>query len=130
MYPNNTQTRLASETADNLVWDRYATSSVPEFLAAFKRISFTEHQSSSLLHSILDVSQEVALSHPETRLFIVVGRSRRLAVESHVIELQQLLAERNASLGSETIKTVGDVGAAFMVAKTNASLLVLQAFLS
>jgi hypothetical protein len=130
VYPSNTQTRLASETADNLWWDRYATSAIPELADAFRRMSFAEQSSALPLHSVLNVANETASARPQSRLLVVAGRSRRLAVESHAVELQQLLVERNASLGSETIKTVGDVGSAFVATKTNASLLVLQAFLS
>ena len=121
---------MASETADNLLWDRYSTSAVPELAEALSRISFTDHRSALPLHSVLSVADETASAHPQSRLLVVVGRSRRLAVDSHAVELQQLLVERTASLGSETIKTVGDVGSAFVAAGTNASLLILQAFLS
>ena len=60
----------------------------------------------------------------------MTGRSRRLAVESHAAELQQVLTEKNAHLGSETTKALGDVGSALVASTANASLLVVQAFLS
>lgn len=63
-------------------------------------------------------------------VLVVTGRSRRMAVESHTQELQQLGLERNASLASEISKMFGDVGSAFVVAGGNVSLVVTQATLS
>jgi len=56
----------------------------------------------------------------------VVGRSRRMAVESHKAELRALNLKRGSPIGSDVSKTLGDVGAALIVAETNASLLVVQ----
>lgn len=58
---------------------------------------------------------------------IIAGRSRRMAVDSHQAELRQLIAEKNAGIGSEVPTTLGDVGAAFVAAGMNSSLLVMQA---
>ena len=64
-------------------------------------------------------------------LIVVLGRSRRLAPESHQVELRQIVGERGSAGGSESVsRTLGEVGAAFVAAGTNASLLVLQAYLS
>ena len=130
IYPNDTQMRLASDTADNFAWQRHTSGSIPELEGALGRMTLSEEHTPLPLHAMLGAAEETASRHAQSRLLVVAGRSRRLAVESHTIELQQILAERNASVGSETIKTVGDVGSAFVAAKTNASLLVLQAFLS
>jgi len=56
---------------------------------------------------------------------IVVGRSRRLAVENHHAELKQLM-EQYGAVGSEVKKTVGDVATALMVSGCKASIVVLQ----
>jgi len=57
---------------------------------------------------------------------VVVGRSRRLAVENHHTELRTL-EEEHGAVRADVRKTVGDVGTAFVMAGINASLLVMQA---
>jgi hypothetical protein len=51
-----------------------------------------------------------------------------MAVETHAVELRELMAERGSTavVGSEVAKTLGDVGAALVAVDTNASLLVMQ----
>lgn len=83
-----------------------------------------------VLHSATDAAARVASEHSGSRLLVIVGRSRRMAVESHVQELQVFLSEKNVSLASEMIKTLGDVGSALVASNVNGSLLILQAFLS
>lgn len=64
-------------------------------------------------------------------LVVVIGRSRRLATETHHAELLQIVSERGAGVGSDSVsRTLGDVGAALVTAQTNASLMVMQACLS
>lgn len=63
----------------------------------------------------------------QSRVTVVVGRSRRMAVESHSVELKALLSERGVNVTSELPKTLGDVGAAFVLTDASTSLLVLQA---
>ncbi len=48
-------------------------------------------------------------------------------MESHVAELRKLFTDRGLSGGSELPKTLGDVGAAFVVSNSSTSLLVVQA---
>jgi Kef-type K+ transport system membrane component KefB len=126
VYGNrDTQTRLASDTADNLAWGRYSK-------GTSSRVTFTHQASPKPLHALLEtVTSEVALhAKSERTVIVVVGRSRRMAVESHQSELRQLVLKRGSSVGSELPKTLGDVGAALVVASTNASLLVMQARVS
>jgi len=59
------------------------------------------------------------------RPFVVVGRTRRLAVESHHVELRELL-EKNGQVGSEVRKTMGDVATAFVGSANAAGLVVVQ----
>ncbi|RPD80802.1 hypothetical protein L226DRAFT_453651 [Lentinus tigrinus ALCF2SS1-7] len=120
-----TQTRLASDTADNILWTKLMTSAVPEFASALSRVTFLEETSNKPLHTLVDLTSRTAPAH--ARQVVVVGRSRRMAVESHHTELVELCVERNASLGSELPKTLGDVACAFVATGTNFSLLVLQA---
>jgi hypothetical protein len=130
--PNNTQTRLASDTADNLSWDRYtlpADSRSHALSAALSRIVFSRHTSAQPLHTVVElVSAEVNRRATTGHGFVaVVGRSRRMAVESHGAELRELNAERGFPVGSEVIRTVGEVGAALVAVDMSASLLVMQA---
>ncbi|KAG5635939.1 hypothetical protein H0H81_009624 [Sphagnurus paluster] len=128
---NTTQTRLQSNTADNLTWERYASPSTdrdPETASALSRMTFSTATSSKPLHTMVDmVTNQVTRSTPARNVIVVAGRSRRMAVESHKAELQQLVAEAGASIGSSVAKTVGDAGAALVASNTAASLLILQA---
>jgi len=130
----NTQTRMESETADSLLWDRYATSSgshSPIVTAALSRVHFSDQSSAKPLHTILDMAASEVQQAAGRTLVIVVGRSRRLATESHQVELRQIVGERGSAGGSDSVsRTLGDVGAALVAAGTHASLLVLQACLS
>lgn len=131
----DTQTRLASDTADNLIWERYthaSGASSPSVAAALSRINFNTKSSPRPLHTVIEMANsEVTLHAPSGKaLVVVVGRSRRMAVESHQAELRGLISERKYTIGSEVSKTLGDVGAAVVAAGTNASLLVMQSFVT
>ena len=125
----DTQTRLASDAADNLIWDRY-TSSIearsPALAAALARVTFSQRSSPQPLHTLMDLVSGVASR--QQGFAIVVGRSRRMGAETHAAELRELMAERGSTavVGSEGAKTLGEVGAALVAVDTNASLLVMQ----
>ncbi|KAL5507866.1 KHA1_1 [Sanghuangporus vaninii] len=116
-----TQTRMQSDTADDLVWSRYASKNAsssplpPSTLDALSRITFQTVSSSQPIRAALTRAAQV----PET--IIIVGRGRRLARESHRAELKRLLiasghAARDAgAAGGEMSRTVGDVAAAFLL---------------
>lgn len=129
VYPRmNTQTRLASDTADNIAWDRYsrlATQS-PNITSALSRITFTTTSSATPLQTIVELVNTEAASSRKT-LIVLAGRSRRMAVESHEAELRKLIADAGSSIGSTVPRTLGDVGAALVAKQVHASLLVLQA---
>ncbi|GLB34205.1 putative potassium hydrogen antiporter [Lyophyllum shimeji] len=131
--PDNTQTRLASDTADNLTWDRYASPSTAhdaETALAISRIAFSTVSSAKPLHTTVELVAKEASSQSTPagkNMIVVVGRSRRMAVESHKAELQQVVAGAGASIGSSVPKTLGDVGAALVASSAAASLLILQA---
>lgn len=63
-------------------------------------------------------------------IMVIAGRGRRLATENHHDELKSILASGNSSkkhVRGDARKTVGDVGAAFIVAgPAEASILVMQ----
>ncbi|KAG8893490.1 K(+)/H(+) antiporter, partial [Tulasnella sp. 417] len=138
IYPNvTTQTRLASDTADNICWFKYAPQEDPNAIApqhtpqvqdALTRVTFTSLSSPRPLHSLVDKATEVA---SEKRLIVVVGRGKRLAAESHHDEMKTLLNEeqgrKHGGLGNEMRNTLGDVATAFMVSRVSAGLLVMQA---
>lgn len=123
--------RLASDTADNIIWDRYTrpnTSNSINLASALSRITFVNESSSTPLRRVTElVKEEAAESVAESSKTIIVlaGRSRRLAVESLSGELRKLTA--GSPIGSSVPKTLGDVGAALVATNVNASLLILQA---
>jgi hypothetical protein len=126
-----TQVRIQSDTADNLLWGRVtsSTSSLDaEVHEALVRISFRSESASRPLHRMLELAGDEA-SRKSNPLLVVVGRSRRMASESHGRELNRLVSEHNASLRSDVAKTFGDVASAFVIAGGSASLIVTQATL-
>ena len=125
MYGNaTTQTRMQSETADGITWARYASTEhehTHPFRDARSRATFEQLETPTPLHAAL---QRVRLlQHP---VIVVVGRSRRLAVEDHDAELRALETEHGA-VRADVRKTVGDVGTAFVMAGIDTNLLVMQA---
>ncbi|TFK34191.1 Sodium/hydrogen exchanger family-domain-containing protein, partial [Crucibulum laeve] len=124
---HNTETRLQSETADNIAWARYAsrTSDSRSISSAGGRIEFREMASPIPLHAAI---QEATAEAERTllQLLIVTGRSRRLAVENHLSELKGLM-EEHRHVSSEVRKTVGDVATGFVVAGCGSGVVVLQA---
>ncbi|KAH7923335.1 hypothetical protein BV22DRAFT_1169988 [Leucogyrophana mollusca] len=129
-----TQTRLQSETADSVSWARFATpadtNDTPSTLrAALSRIEFADLHTPVPLHAIVQRASSLreSMTEKRTRLLIVAGRSRRLAVENHHHELKELI-EEHRSVGNEVVKkTIGDVAAAFVVSGNGTGMVVLQA---
>ncbi|KAI0068739.1 cation/H+ exchanger [Artomyces pyxidatus] len=131
--PRDTEARALSTAADDLLWNRLNSETQPHSApvsSALTRITFEQEYSSNPLHSMLDMvtvhAQRHANSNPPKPLFVVAGRSRQMAVDTHEPELQQLLSEHNTSLGSDVLKTFGEVATAFVATKTSVSLIVLQ----
>ncbi|KZT09170.1 uncharacterized protein LAESUDRAFT_810813 [Laetiporus sulphureus 93-53] len=130
----STQTRLQSETADNLMWSRYANRSLTgddelsRLSEALSRIEFRQESTPKPLRTMVQWESQTTgeANNRRCRPMIVVGRSRRMAVLNHQPEFKQLMDEYGA-LGSEIRKTVGDVGAALMVAGCKASIVIFQA---
>jgi hypothetical protein len=138
MYGNaTTQTRLQSETADVISWARYAAPPSAEqshqqpFRDALLRATFEDLASPAPLHATLHrvrLMQQEQQGHSSAIVMVVVGRSRRLAVEDHHAELRALETEYGgASVRADVRKTVGDVGTAFVMAGIDANLIVMQA---
>ncbi|KAJ8507887.1 hypothetical protein ONZ45_g9778 [Pleurotus djamor] len=129
--PQNTQTRIQSDTADNVIWDRYTGSSTthpPHIAAAVSRITFKEEQTSMPLLSVINFVSSNSSSSSSSTL-VVLGRSRRMATESHQVEMAQLIQERGRSIGSALPRCLGDAGAVLVACGVLADLFVVQAAL-
>ena len=129
----NTTTRLESATADTLLWDRYATPSgthSPAITSALGRVAFSHSSSPQPLHTVLDLAASDVQRVSGRSPVVVIGRSRRLATESHQAELRQIIGERGLGSSSDSVpRTLGDVGAALVASGVGASILVMQACL-
>ncbi|KIY51657.1 hypothetical protein FISHEDRAFT_64170 [Fistulina hepatica ATCC 64428] len=125
----STQTRLASDTADNVLWERYTRPQSTADVSALSRIVFRTQTTPTPLRTVVELVAETQAALPSggASLIIFAGRSRRMAVESHKVELTTLIAQHGGEMGSAVPKTLGEVGAALIAAKTNANLLLLQA---
>ena len=128
-----TQTRLQSETADSITWGRYSRAGATEVrptrvIDALTRIEFMELPTPTPLHAIAERADALGTraAKDERNLVVVVGRSRRLAVEDHQKELKELV-EKHGGIANEVRKTAGDVATALVVSGCSASLVVLQA---
>jgi len=125
--------RLQSDTADNLTWGLYADGgendgSSEVVREALTRVEFLEMGTPKPLHAIVGRVNEMVdvMSEKKTRVLVMVGRSRRLAVEDHTVELREVL--RNGKpIGGEAKRTIGDVGTALVVSGVKAGVVVLQA---
>lgn len=116
--------RLESNLADNIAWLHYASpdANTPP-LEALSRIKFTTVSTSKPLHHIARMVE----SYDGKRLLVVVGRARRLAVESHQKELREMIIQPG-QVWREARKTVGDVAAGVLAgAKSRAAVVVVQA---
>ena len=127
---HSTQTRLASDTSDNVLWSKYTTPTYSNVTTALARITFHEESTSQPLHRVVELAKEKAalsIALSGKTLIVLVGRSRRLAVESLEGELRNIMVKTSSAVGSSVQKTLGDVGAALVSTQVNASLLVFQA---
>ncbi|PPQ94816.1 hypothetical protein CVT25_007453 [Psilocybe cyanescens] len=135
---HTTQTRLSSNTADNILWDRYTrqSSESQSIGPNLAHITFHTESTPTPLLRVTELAKEEAAKSVSTgsmrTLIVLAGRSRRLAVELLRDELQSLAAEGGSgsaatSTSSSVPKTLGDVGAALVATNVNASLLILQA---
>ncbi|ESK92558.1 potassium:hydrogen antiporter [Moniliophthora roreri MCA 2997] len=131
--PASIETRMQSDTADAIVWARYATPTEENDArgrtseGALGRITFRDLSTASPLRSVVQDIREFSASK---RIIVLAGRSRRLAVESHTKELKQIIDEQHhhqRHVSSDVRKTVGDVAAAVMAMGVGAGVVVVQA---
>ncbi|KAF7370520.1 Na-H-Exchanger domain-containing protein [Mycena sanguinolenta] len=127
-----TETRIQSETADNVAWAKYASPTGIDrasMASAVSRIEFHERPSPIPLHAAINevkrYEETVSAEARPPRVLVIVGRSRRLAVENHAGELKELAGEYG-SVGSEVRKTMGDVASGFVIASAGSGLVVVQ----
>ncbi|KAJ3869239.1 Sodium/hydrogen exchanger family-domain-containing protein [Lentinula novae-zelandiae] len=140
----NTATRMQSETADHLAWARFAnatelassssstgsTSGAFPSRAALSRIHFQDLSSPVPLHKVIAEANRIRSSHNsgKTKLLVVTGRSRRLAVENHAKEIKRLMEEQHShGLGVDVRKTIGDVASSIVMSGCAEEILVVQA---
>ncbi|KAF9035924.1 cation/H+ exchanger [Panaeolus papilionaceus] len=129
---HNTQTRLASDTADNILWAKCTSPQLRPRTGALNRIVFSTESTSTPLHKCVELAKEAAaksIADTGRTLILFAGRSRRLAVENLKGELKSLITANagHSAMSSSVPKTLGDVGAAMVAVNANASLVVLQA---
>lgn len=128
----NTETRMQSETADNVAWAHYTAphSGAKSTASAspLSRIEFRELSTPIPLHAVIEEANLLQSTNwsRRTRLLVVTGRSRRLAVENHRLELKDIMDEYK-QVGTEVKKTMGDVATAFVVAGCSSGVVVVQA---
>lgn len=124
---------MQSDTADNMRWSEYAspTKTSDEILsAALARIKFSDISTQEPLHAINQQAASLYSSSTSNgmRLVTIVGRSKRLAVESHTKELGQLMSEpAHHKVSSDVRKTLGEVPTAVVSAGGNFGVMVVQA---
>ena len=135
----NTQSRLQSETADNVLWARYTQNGLekdtarPLLRAALSQIAFEETSSPVPLQALIQRMEQLHAAHK--RVIVVTGRSRRLVAESHHQEMK-VIAQKYGYVGGGTSgdfeltkKTIGDVGCALLVSGSGSpnAMVVVQA---
>ncbi|KAF8919263.1 Sodium/hydrogen exchanger family-domain-containing protein [Mucidula mucida] len=124
-----TETRLQSETADNIAWARYARPSASATYPtqdSLQRMEFRDLSSPVPLHAIVTTTNEEVVAREGKRVLVVAGRSRRLAVENHSQEIKTLISE-HGHIPSDVTKTIGDVATAFIVTRSASGVVVVQA---
>ena len=124
----NTEIRMQSDTADNVAWAQYVPASASDTnpaLSSNPHVEFKYLVTPIPLHAAIQEATAAALSSSGSKLVVVTGRSRRLAVENHGAELQTLMDE-HSHVGAEVRKTIGDVATAFVVAGVGSGVVVVQ----
>jgi hypothetical protein len=91
-------------------------------------MEFTTTASPIPLHALITQASSLLeiMTKRRRRFFVVVGRSRRMAVEDHSQELKELMND-HGHVGGEVKKTIGDVATAFVVSGFRAGIVAMQA---
>ena len=117
---------------DDTTWDLYAggeTNGLSEVLKeAPVRVEFLELGTPKPLHAIVRRVNDIVggMGERKTRVMVMTGRSRRLAVEDHTAELREVL-QTGKLVEGEVRRTIGDIGTALVVSGVRAGVVVLQA---
>lgn len=115
------QSRVLSETADNIAWTYYTTVQGSSNNSALSRIVFSSVDTATPLKEATKYAEQALAATSNERmwrpLLIMTGRGRRSAAYNHEREVSSLLAERgsNPTVGAELRKTVGDPTAALIL---------------
>ena len=120
---------MNSHTADHILWSEVTSSETSR--VTFGQIHSPQPLSAALEYLSSEVIQRQLSSHagskaPSKGLIVATGRARRMAVESHEVELREIASKSHAQSTGELRKTVGDVASAFIIG-TSHQLLVFQA---
>jgi hypothetical protein len=136
VYGNvTTQTRLQSETADNILLAKLQAASstrTPAVTEGLKRITFSSETTPTPLARVAELAHAKKASvEGDARFVVFIGRSRRMATENHGPELAAILKERGAgAVGSDVRRAVGDVASALALSELGAGLVIIQAVVS
>jgi hypothetical protein len=109
-------------------WEKYTSETSPDL--APSNIELTKLRSPLPLEAFNNIARTVysqTVENGSSRMLIVVGRSRRLAVESHHSELAAMVKGGGHHLSGEFRKTVGDVASAIVIGGVRADMFILQA---
>ena len=123
---------MNSHTADHVLWSQVT--SPESSCIIFGQIqsprplsAALEYLSSEVIQRQLTLSSHAgSKAAPSKGLIVATGRARRMAVESHEVELREISSKSRAQSTGELRKTVGDVASAFIIS-TPHQLLVFQA---
>ncbi|WOO78562.1 K(+)/H(+) antiporter 1 [Vanrija pseudolonga] len=133
---SDAQSKVVSDTADNIAWQYYTTADGAAAASALARVNFVAHTSAQPLKDAVAAAENAVTGSQGQRLWrpllVVTGRGRSRAALNHDRELATLLAERgqNPTIAAELRKTVGDSTTALLLASSQtseASFLVCEA---
>jgi hypothetical protein len=124
---SDAQSKVVSDTADNIAWQYYTTADGAAAASALARVSFVAHTSAQPLKDAVAAAENAVTGSQGQRLWrpclLVTGRGRSRAALNHDRELATLLAERsqNPTIAAELRKTVGDSTTALLLASSQTS---------
>lgn len=144
MYGDMTnQSRLLSDTADNILWAKCTQlddSQQSSARRALRRITFRECSTPTPLRTMIhlaknasrgerDLSQHIRTDKGDRPAAVIVaGRSRRMANEANHKKFVALASERGTGpVGLDIAKTMGDIAAAIIASQIESNLFVIQA---
>lgn len=114
-----------------MIWEKYVNLTKSDPLS--DSITLSTLHTEAPLRNIASQLNTLQHSLGVEQILVILGRSRRMAVESHHSEMKSLLEEYgygsgsgNASIAQEVRKTVGDVGSSVLLSSVGVGLVVMQ----